>query len=122
MDRVEHGFQLGHDFAIREAMEPKSLANQIGVPMAIVFHSLVGAMLIAVQFDDVFMLEAKEVDDIWSECDLPAKVRVRQWHAFTQMPPKMFLGVGCIAAQFSGEGFRVQGGVVAMGLVPRHQR
>jgi hypothetical protein len=72
-DSLDHTFQIRHHLFIGEPQNPKTFRHKEGVAILIGFLSLLEVMGLAIELGDQFGREAREVGDVVSDWDLPAK-------------------------------------------------
>ena len=83
---------------VRDPHDPKSLALQKRVAVAVVF--LLFRMLASIELDNEFCFEANEIGNVRADRILPLKL-VSCGSAAPDMPPKLSFGVCLLAAQSS---------------------
>ena len=96
-DHIQGNISAADHDVVAQTQNAISVRAEPCVPKGVVTFLLFAVMRRPVEFDDEAMVDAKKVDDIAADGDLPAKFQPVQFGA-AQSPPEYRLGLGHLAS------------------------
>jgi hypothetical protein len=76
MNGIKHGIHVLHDFTVGEAQDVEALASEIGCASAVIDDSLIGCVLLAIDFDNEPSAETAEIGNVGADGDLAPEMGI----------------------------------------------
>ena len=99
---VDHATMFTYDFPIGEPQHTIAPRTEIARTFGVVGNGRIGAVLIAVQFDNEFFTVAAEIGDVFGEGDLAAEMKTNSLKIAKARPQDPF-SIGCVLPKHPGK-------------------